>query len=372
MKNNYLLLLFFVFSIGCSASSQKNETTIPSDNKDVKPLILIFAGDVMNHMPQTYAAYVPSTKKYDYQPCFQYIKQYIESADISFCNLEFPLAGKPYSGYPKFSGPDEVLEAVQWAGFDVIFTANNHMMDKGNQGNQRTLSQINKRNLKFAGSYTGKQQKDSIYPLFIEKNGVKIAVLNYTYNLNLPIAQPSIVNLLDSISIIRDIEKAKSLSADFIIAAVHWGDEYQLKNSAFQKKWSNFLVNNGVDLIIGSHPHVVQNFEIIQHNEKSVPVFYSLGNFVSNQRERNQNGGILARIEIDTTHKIVQNISYHPFYVYKGIINNTLQYYLIPTDDYINNHSLFSIPPKDSVELMYFHNKTKETLNNIPTYQERL
>ncbi|MGC3978009.1 MAG: CapA family protein [Paludibacteraceae bacterium] len=373
MRNtHYILICFFLFLLGCTHSGRNKQTEITSPTVEEKPLILLFAGDVMNHIPQSNAAYISSSNSYDYRPCFQYVKTYIENADVAFCNLEFPLAGKPYSGFPTFSGPDEMLDALQWIGFDVIQTANNHMMDRGNVGNQRTIKEIVKRGLKFVGSYTGVEQKDSVYPLIISKSNFKLAILNYTYSVNLHIMKPSKVNILDSIAIKNDILKARSLGTDFIVATVHWGDEYQLVNNSYQRKWVNVLINSGVDLIVGSHPHVVQNFEIIQHGKTSIPVFYSLGNFISNQREKNKNGGILARIEIDMTHKILSNVSYHPFYVFKGVLNNKYQYFLLPTDDYIADPSSYSIPMKDSVELMYFHHKTKETLNNIPTYQERL
>lgn len=373
MKNKYLFILIFsLFLLSCNFKSVKKQTEKTLPKQENKPLVLIFAGDVMNHTPQSHAAYDSRTDSYDFKPCFQFIKPYIETADLSFCNLELPLAGKPYSGYPQFSGPDEMLDAIQWTGFDVIQTANNHIMDRGNTGNQRTISEIQKRNLQFVGSYTGKDHKDSIYPLIITKNNVKIAILNYTYGLNMYMTRPSIVNIFDSTLIKNEIHKAKSQNVDFIIATVHWGNEYELKRNNIQKKWSDFLIKNGVDLIIGSHPHVVQNFEIEQYKGKSIPIFYSLGNFTSNQREKNKNGGILARVEIDTKHKIVKNVSYLSFYLLKGILDKKFQYYLLPTDEYILNHSLYPISQNDSVRLIDFHTQTKETLKDIPSYYERL
>lgn len=366
----FIVVLLTVFIQGCSNSSNTNKQSDAAKQKE--PLVLIFAGDVMNHIPQSNAAYNSSTGNYDYKPCFQFIKPYIETADLSFCNLELPLAGKPYSGFPRFSGPDELLDAIQWAGFDVIQMANNHIMDRGNQGNQRTIGEIEKRKLKFVGSYSGISQKDSIHPLIIDKNNVRIAVLNYSYGLNAYMMRPSIVNILDSAHIKQDLKKAKAQKADFIIATVHWGNEYQLQCDINQKKWSNFLIRNGVDLIIGSHPHVVQNFEIKQYKQRSIPIFYSLGNFTSNQRDKNTNGGILARVEIDTQHKVVKNVSYLSFYLLKGILEKKYQYYLLPTDEYIINHSLYPISRADSLQLMDFHRQTKLTLKDIPSYYDRL
>ncbi len=372
MKKNYLFILVFsLFLLSCNFKSVKNKDENLPPKQEIKPLVLIFAGDVMNHMPQSHAAYNSHTDSYDYKPCFQFIKPYIETADLSFCNLELPLAGKPYSGYPQFSGPDEMLDAIQWTGFDVVQMANNHIMDRGNTGNQRTINEIKKRNLKFVGSYAEKEQKDSIYPLIITKNKVKIAILNYSYGLNMYMSRPSIVNIFDSTLIKNDIQKLKFQNIDFIIATVHWGNEYELKRNDIQKKWANFLIKNGVDLIVGSHPHVVQNFEIEQFNGKNIPIFYSLGNFTSNQREKNKNGGILARVEIDTRHKTVKNVSYLPFYLLRGVLDKKFQYYLLPTDEYILNHSLYPISKNDSVQLIDFHTQTKETLKDIPSYYER-
>lgn len=365
----YIILLILT---GCNSESNKNKSENTSQKKQNKALVLIFAGDVMNHLPQSHAAYNSSTGGYNYEPCFQFIKPYIETADISFCNLELPLAGKPFTGYPRFSGPDEMLDAIKWTGFDVVQTANNHIMDRGNKGNQRTISEIKKRNLLFVGSYGGIAQKDSAYPLIINKDKIKIAVLNYTYGVNTYVEKPSIVNMLDSNLVKIDIQKAKAQKVDLIIATVHWGNEYQLKCDIIQKKWANFFTRNGVDIIIGSHPHVVQNFEIKQHNGKNIPIFYSLGNFTSNQRDKNKNGGVLARIEIDTQHKIVKNVSYLSFYLLKGILDKKFQYYLLPTDEYIVNHKLYPIFKRDSLRLLDFHQQTKLTLKDIPSYYDRL
>ena len=368
MKNILLFLLFLFLSISYQSCQKKNTASIlPTESSS---LVLIFAGDVMHHLPQATAAYDYKSGKYDYTPCFRFIKPYIETSDIAFCNFEFPLAGKPFSGYPTFSGPDEMMDALEWTGFDVIQTANNHVMDKGRAGHERTISQIEKRKLRFVGSYINRQQKDSLYPLIINEKGIKLAVLSYTYSVHNLIQRPNYVNLLDSASVIRDIQKSKQQTADFIIVTVHWGDEYQLSSNKYQQRWADFFVRNGADLIIGSHPHVVQNAEIKSFNSKKIPVFYSLGNLISNQREKNKNGGILARIEIDTRSKTIKNASYIPFYVLKGTLENKYQYYLLPVDEYVSYPSLYKIAAKDSVELLYFAQQTKSTLQNIHSYPD--
>ncbi|MFV0472518.1 MAG: CapA family protein [Paludibacteraceae bacterium] len=363
--------MILILHAGCKqADKQKQIQSI--DIKENNPFVLVFAGDVMHHhIPQLSAAYDVETQKIDYKPCFQYIKSYIETADIAFCNLEFPLAGKPYSGYPSFSGPDEMLDALQWSGFDIFQLANNHIIDKGYIGLDRTIDEIKNRDLEYVGAYGNSNKKNEKYPLIINKNNVRFAILNYTYNTNKANSGSSVVNKLDTASIIRDIRKAKMKSADIIIATVHWGTEYQLSSDEYQQKWADFFVRYGADLIIGSHPHVVQNAEIKEYKTKKVPVFYSLGNFISNQRKANRNGGILARVEIDVDKKIIKNVSYLPFYVLKGILRGKYQFYLLPTDEFLRYPSLYPISNKsDSTNLIGFHRQTQKTLQNISSYLE--
>jgi poly-gamma-glutamate synthesis protein (capsule biosynthesis protein) len=285
--------LLFIFS---SFLQEKSTFDINQQLIDEK-VVFVFAGDIMGHSPQYKAAYNVINNQFNYNPCFEFVKPYIQEADYAFANLEVPLAGKPYSGYPAFSSPDELLDATKNAGFDIILTANNHVADRGKQGLERTINVIRKNNLDYAGSYLSKAQRDSIYPLILNHAGFRIAVLNCTYGTNMnPVHNPNIVNMLDSAEILADINKAKGLKADFIIATMHWGIEYELHSNKYQEDFAHFLASNDVDLIIGSHPHVVQNADFIEVNGKNVPVVYSLGNFISNQRKIHTNGGILAKI----------------------------------------------------------------------------
>lgn len=280
--------------------------------------------------------------------------------------FETILGGKPYTGYPQFSAPDELLFALKDAGFDAMQIANNHILDRGSKGLERTIQVIKEQGLYSIGAYINRDHRDNEYPPIFNLKGVKIAVLNYTYGTNgLPTKRPNLVNEFDSIQIIKDIHYSRQQKADLVIALTHWGWEYQLTSDKIQHDWAKFLVENGIDLIIGSHPHVVQEVDFLTNKDKFVPVFYSLGNFISNQRERHRNGGILAKIQIDSEKKIVSTVSYLPFYVYKGYLNNLHQYYLIPTNDYLNNPENFPISKKDSLELIDFHHVTKKKLRNI-------
>src|SRR5690606_7691852 len=199
---------------------------------------------------------------YDYGPCFQYIKPYTLSADLAVGNLEVTLAGKPYKGYPQFSAPDELLVALKDMGMDVIVTANNHSVDRGKGGLERTIALLDSFGIAHTGTFRDQEEKEKNYPLLVEKHGFKIAFLNYTYGTNgLPVRAPNIVNMIDTAAIRRDIEKARTLDPDAIIVLPHWGIEYQSLPSRSQRELTEWCFRHGAMLVIGSHPHVVQPME---------------------------------------------------------------------------------------------------------------
>jgi poly-gamma-glutamate synthesis protein (capsule biosynthesis protein) len=177
-----------------------------------------------------------------------------------------------------------------------------------------------------------------------------------------PVYNPNIVNMLDSTQVLADINTAKKHKVDLIIAILHWGTEYELAANQQQKDFANFLKENGVNMIIGSHPHVVQNAEYL---DSRVPVVYSLGNFISNQRKINTNGGILLKVEISKISKQISSISYLPVYVHRGNLNALYQYHLIPTIDFIKSPSKFKIPTTDSTSLVVLDNETRKRLYNL-------
>jgi poly-gamma-glutamate synthesis protein (capsule biosynthesis protein) len=215
------------------------------------------------------------------------------------------------------------------------------------------------------GSYYDKAQRDSIYPLIIEQKGLKIALLNCTYGTNgLPVTHPNIVNLIDTAQIKEDIKKAGESGADLEIMAIHWGEEYELRANETQRDPATFLVNQGIDAIIGAHPHVVQNFETLLSENREIPVYYSLGNSISNQREPHTNGGIMVKLLINVNTKQIIDHSYLPVYVYKGKLNGVYQYHLIPTTDFIRRMPRFELNKTDSAGLMYFHEQTVKRLAN--------
>ena len=244
------------------------------------------------HTPQLLKAH--KNNSYDFNSCFRYIKPYFEAADIAVVNLETTLAQRPpYSGYPLFCSPAEVATALANAGVDVAITANNHALDMRAGGLTSTIDILSQNGILSTGTFKDEADYISRNPLIIERNGLKIAILAYTYSTNgIPIPDNVKVNLLDTIQIKRDLARCKD--SDCSIAYLHWGDEYSERISKAQREIAAALHRAGCQVIIGSHPHVVQGVDI---SMREVTV-YSLGNFISNQRYVGSDGGIMAELEI--------------------------------------------------------------------------
>jgi hypothetical protein len=267
-------------------------------SQDTTRLSLIFLGDIMQHDSQIADAYDPDSKKFDYKPCFQLVKPYTESADLAIGNLELTLAGPPHKGYPQFSAPDELLEALKDMGMDVLVTANNHCVDRGKRGLERTIEMLDSFGILHTGTFADEVEQLNLSPLLIEKNGFRLALLNYTYGTNgLPVYKPNIVNIIDTVQIRKDLFRAKELHPDAIIVFTHWGAEYQSLPSAWQKEIARVFFRHGAQLVIGAHPHVIQPME--WNKEENRLIAYSLGNFVSGQRKRYTDGGAMIRIELE-------------------------------------------------------------------------
>ena len=298
-----LVSLLLVTQFSCIGKAQENTIAIQiptTDSLKTDTLSLLFVGDLMQHQGQINAART-TEGGYDYSSYFEYVKEEISRADFAIANLEVTLGGKPYKGYPACSAPDEYLTAIHNAGFNVLITANNHSLDRGRKGLERTIQLIDSLNIPHAGTYINSEERENKYPLLLEKNGFRIAMLNYTYGTNgIVVTPPNIVNYIDTIIIAKDIEASKALNPDAIIACMHWGIEYQSLPSKKQKFLADWLLQKGVDHVIGSHPHVVQPIEVREDSltkEKHL-VVYSLGNYISNMSARRTDGGLMVRMEL--------------------------------------------------------------------------
>ncbi len=267
-------------------------------------LRLLFAGDIMGHATQIKSAEV-GAGEYDYRPCFRYISPILQQADVAIGNLELTLPGQPpYTGYPMFRSPDALALALREAGFDVIVTANNHSNDARGRGVVNTIETLRRLGFQQTGTFKNQRERNLFHPLMVYQNSFKLALLNYTYGTNgIPTDPPTIVNLLDTAQIAADLVEARARKPHFIIAFVHWGLEYQLQENAEQRRMAHFLIRNGADLVVGSHPHVVQPIKIetvtsTDGTQRSAVVAYSLGNFISNQQKPGTDGGILLGVEL--------------------------------------------------------------------------
>lgn len=266
--------------------------------QDTTRLSLLFLGDIMQHDSQIADAYDEETGSYDYRPCFQYIKPYIQAVDLAIGNLEVTLAGEPYKGYPQFSAPDELLIALKDVGMDVIVTANNHSLDRRKAGLERTITMLDSFNFVHTGTFRNAAERMKEYPLIVTRQGIRLAILNYTYGTNgIPVTKPNIVNMLDTALIRKDLMEAAALEPDAIIVFPHWGGEYQSLPSRNQKAIADLCFKYGAQLVIGAHPHVVQPMQ--WHRKENQLIAWSLGNFVSGQRKRYTDGGAMIRIELE-------------------------------------------------------------------------
>lgn len=331
---------------------------------------IIFAGDLMGHMPQHNAA-LQKDGTYDYSPCFRYIKDYVKSADLAILNLEVPLDGKPYSGYPQFSAPDALAEDARNAGFDIMTTANNHCMDRGKHGLERTLQALDRMGIPHLGTYLDREHRDAEYPLIVDVKGLRIALLTYTYGTNgIEVQHPNIVNFIDTVEMARDLRVAKEKGADYVVTLIHWGIEYAVKANKEQEQTARWLLEHGSGAVIGGHPHVVQNFTLDanpKNDRYPEIVVYSMGNLVSNQRDVNTDGGIMIELTLTKTQesaKIEQQCQYMPYWVYRGTVDSLYQYYIVPSTDAVANPDSYQISGADLKALQLFDENTRKRLES--------
>lgn len=315
--NVLLLLLTFLFCADAYGTGKTRKgkqtagtTCIPhlvADNT-VKPLLpqwpkelvklydttsILFIGDVMQHGYQIRSAQTGAWS-YDYSHAFKYIRGRIAAADIAVANMEFPTGIPPYSGYPHFSAPHNIVVEAADSGIDLFLLANNHMVDRGKKGLERTLAVYDSLKLEHTGAYRSAADELAGNPKIMEANGLKIAFINFTYGTNgIPVPKPFVVNMMDSTAVKAAIERGRARGADLIIALPHWGNEYQIYPSGQQKEWAEMLFRLGVNVIVGTHPHVPQSAGIYlndtphprRYGAVEKMVFYSLGNYISNQSD---------------------------------------------------------------------------------------
>lgn len=347
-----LILIFQVINVSCQNTANiSNSDSVR--NGAHKEITLLFLGDIMQHDLQIQSAYNTKTGKYDFSSQFEPIQDIIKSADAVIANLEVTLSGKPYAGYPKFSSPDALAFNIKKAGIEYLVTANNHVYDYEVSGFLRTLDVLDSVGFKHTGIFRNQEERKKKQALIIEKNDMRIALLNYTYGVNDRIyTANTVVNKIDTALIKEDLAALKINNYDAIIVFFHWGKEYERHPNQEQKDLAKFCFENGVDLIIGSHPHVIQEmkkyrFKSKSGKEKDVFIAYSLGNYVSNYGTwRYCDGGALAQIKLvkhPNGDLSIENAGYYLIWVYrpKRMTNGKLRdYYVLPVSQYESDTSI--------------------------------
>lgn len=296
------LLFLCIFLFPAATAYAQDENTVE----------VAVAGDLMALSAQLKSAYVKD-RGYDFNYAFRYAAPILKGADLCIGNLETPVAGKDYgytngkskNGYPWLNAPEAYLDAVKEAGFDVLGTANNHALDCGVQGVLNTLDAIEKKGMLSTGTYKTTETKNT--PLITEVKGIKFAVLCYTQWTNsrdkkIPADKRYILNKLNITAVKNDIEKSKVNGADVVIVLVHWGSEGKTRSNASQKNMAKAIAAAGADIIIGSHPHVLQETAVLSTNTpygaKSCFVAYSLGNFVGSMCATNNKDAAVLKFTV--------------------------------------------------------------------------
>jgi poly-gamma-glutamate synthesis protein (capsule biosynthesis protein) len=308
-------------------------------------LTLLFTGDIMGHDGQIASAYDDSTKTWSYESVFSFIAPLISDADIAIGNLEVTLGGPPYKGYPQFSSPDALAVACRNAGFDILVTANNHAADRGPKGILRTIRVLDSLGLKHTGTWNSPEERDTLAPLMIMHDSITLALLSYTYGTNgIVVPPPATVAYIDTVRAATDIAGAALKGADATVIFVHWGIEYDTLPSPLQKQTASAFLGSGADIIIGSHPHVLQPM-IADTASCQIrnPIVWSMGNFVSNQRARRRDGGAMIRIEMTLLgdSAVITDAGYLLTWVYTPTEAGKRKYYILPCAEFESQPEFF-------------------------------
>lgn len=286
------LLLLMMLLCGCTSATQASEAIIPASAPpavETPPAVLTLAAVGDNLLHNTVYQSAQTADGYDFLPLYQYVAPLIAQADIAFVNQEAPMSGAAPSSYPSFNSPQEAGRDLVALGFDVINLANNHMMDKGGQAVLNTLAYLSTLDCATIGAYSSSEERQT--PVILKRNGITAGFIGYTYGTNgipLPKSQPDLVSLIDTDRMTQEITALRS-QCDFVIVSMHWGNEYQLTPTAEQQQLAQLLADLNVDIIIGTHPHVIQPAQWLEASDASHQTFvvYSLGNFISSQSRTN-------------------------------------------------------------------------------------
>lgn len=355
------LLIFFSIYLAFNPYYIKLNSNVKEEQIDSTVTVSFsFVGDIMCHSTQYNYARV-NKDSFDFNPVFSVIKNYLKEKDILIGNLETVLAGnsKKYSGYPYFNSPNEFADALKNTGFDFLSTANNHANDQGYDGVERTIKYLKFINIVPIGTKI-KSDSSEVFNIFVRK-GIRFGLLSYTFGTNYKentYRVSEYVSIIDTNIIQEDLQRLKANSCDIIIVYFHFGDEYQSTISTYQEMIVNKTIEYGADFILGAHPHIIQPFEKFKSSNKKLDsgfVVYSLGNFISNQRWRYSDGGVIFNFyvtkNIFTDSLSLSKVTYLPIWVFKGETEKGKEYIILPAN-YYNNYSLFNFLSEDDRDNM--------------------
>jgi len=358
-KTGLLLLLLILLSLclsGCSVSAVTAsdagqpgtpESPSPGDSSEggtgtntgcgaaPREIVISAIGDIMMHNTMITAGLQSAQASYDYSPFFRYVRPLLSASDLVIGNLETTLAGKAagYSGYPRFNSPEVLAANLKEAGIDVLTTANNHSLDKGYTGLAATLDHLDAAGLLHTGTSRCLAEQETT--LLADIKGSKFAILAYTYGtngLNPPKDRTYAVNYIDEAKMIAAVKKAREAGAHSILVSLHFGAEYQNYPNAEQQALAQSLLDNGADIILGSHPHVLQPASFLDDRF----VIYSLGNFISDQTGPERKTGIILNLHflVDPGGEKprLEAASYIPIWTHRFRQNGRTQFSVLPVE----------------------------------------
>ena len=347
---NLIIFILFLLLTGCTTTPSILSPSAQVDGKEavqktlvapepkiphIETIILTATGDILMHNTQFWGAQ-QNDGSYNFNSFFTPVEHLIKAGDYASTNFEAPMAGPEagYSSYPLFNSPDAIADAFKNSGFDLVVTANNHILDQGYKGALRTLEVLKKASLDTTGCFSSPEAQYT--PLIKTIRGIKVGYIAYTYGINgipLPKNAPYLVNILNPDKVIADISSLRP-EVDILILVLHWGEEYSQHPTIQQKDLARRFLEAGADAILGSHPHVLNPLEVMNINDKRKFVIYSMGNFISAQNGMERNSGIVLNLEFekdfDANNTILTQVSYAPTYSHPYRSNGKLQYRVVP------------------------------------------
>ncbi|MBR2040726.1 MAG: CapA family protein [Clostridia bacterium] len=391
------LLGFVAFSLTKAEKETVKEPSVSSASSEIKfketTATVLSTGDIMVHSPQLNGAFIPSSGVYDFSAFFKETAPFFKKADLSIGNLEVTFGGnegREYTGYPMFNTPDSLADAIKASGLNLLLTSNNHSYDTGLSGLKRTVQVLKQKGIDYTG--TREFETEPVYK--IKKiNNINIGIINYTYEtspanptagrkyLNGSVISAEANNLINTFSynninaFYNDIQinlgKMKDEGAEFLVVYIHWGNEYQTSPNTHQKSIAQNLCNMGVDIIIGSHPHVIQPVELITSEDSSHTAIclYSTGNAVSNQRQEvmtscptgHTEDGMLFEFTLKKTKDgvILSSLDLIPTWVNKYLKDGRYQYTIYPLEN-PNDLGKYSFNATELSKAQKSYERTKE------------